>query len=508
MRRLRRVFSSWSFRLAVVVLVVMLAVPWVALADDISNTLDNTVDTEAEVMPLSVGDASGTTKLYVITRNNDGKQGCNLTGKTTLVVSVNSSDPSVATVSPSSITFGSCGDTPTLTVTPRREGSTTISLTQTSNDTGASFNLDPATFIVNVTAPPPANTPPQVSITGVKGGASYEIGSVPTAICNVTDAEDGNSSFPATLSAITGTLSEYGLGQQTASCSYTDTGGLTASASVTYGIVDTTPPVITLVSRTAPNVNGWNNSDVTLTWSCTDSGSGVVNDSVSQTVSTEGENQSATGTCKDHAGNEVSDTQTGINIDKTAPSVSLVGGPADGGTYYFGFVPAAPTCSASDALSGIDGACSVSGYGTAVGSHTVTATAKDKAGNSASASATYSVLAWTLKGFYQPVDMNGVYNTVKNGSTVPLKFEIFAGPTELTDAAYVKSLTYAQTACDASAITDEIETTTTGGTSLRYDAVAGQFVYNWKTPSTAGKCYRVTMTTQDGSSLVAFFKLK
>jgi predicted secreted protein len=29
-----------------------------------------------------------------------------------------------------------------------------------------------------------------------------------------------------------------------------------------------------------------------------------------------------------------------------------------------------------------------------------------------------------LKGFYQPVDMNGVYNIVKNGSTVPLKFEI------------------------------------------------------------------------------------
>jgi hypothetical protein len=115
---------------------------------------------------------------------------------------------------------------------------------------------------------------------------------------------------------------------------------------------------------------------------------------------------------------------------------------------------------------------------------------------------------WTLKGFYRPVDMNGVYNIVKNGSTVPLKFEIFAGSTELTYTAYVKSLAYAQTSCAATATTDEIETTATGGTSLRYDSSAGQFIYNWKTPSTAGKCYRVTMTAMDGSSLVAYFKLR
>jgi hypothetical protein len=104
--------------------------------------------------------------------------------------------------------------------------------------------------------------------------------------------------------------------------------------------------------------------------------------------------------------------------------------------------------------------------------------------------------------------MNGVNNTVKNGSTVPLKFEILAGSTELADVAAVKSLTYAQTDCSAGAALDEIETVSTGSTVLRYDAAAGQFVYNWKTPNTAAKCYRVTMVTQDGSSLIAFFKLK
>jgi len=41
-----------------------------------------------------------------------------------------------------------------------------------------------------------------------------------------------------------------------------------------------------------------------------------------------------------------------------------------------------------------------------------------------------------------------------------------------------------------------------------YDVTAGQFVYNWQTPKTSGKCYQVTMTTQDGSSVVAKFKTK
>ena len=197
-----------------------------------------------------------------------------------------------------------------------------------------------------------------------------------------------------------------------------------------------------------------------------------------------------------------------FNIDQIPPTVSLVGGPADGETYYFGFVPAAPTCEASDALSGLDGACSVSGYSNAVGTHTVTASVSDKAGNSASASATYEVLAWTLSGFYQPVDMGGVFNRVKGGSTVPLKFEIFAGPMELTSTSYMASLLAKTVECSSNITIDDVELTATGGTSLRYDETAGQFIYNWQTPKKPGYCYSVTMTTKDGSTLKAFFLLK
>ncbi|MFL5859383.1 MAG: PxKF domain-containing protein [Solirubrobacteraceae bacterium] len=54
-----------------------------------------------------------------------------------------------------------------------------------------------------------------------------------------------------------------------------------------------------------------------------------------------------------------------------------------------------------------------------------------------------------------------------------------------------------------------VDMTTTGNTSLRYDATAGQWIQNWKTPSYGGasNCYRATVTFADHSTLSAFFKL-
>ena len=49
----------------------------------------------------------------------------------------------------------------------------------------------------------------------------------------------------------------------------------------------------------------------------------------------------------------------------------------------------------------------------------------------------FTINAWTITGFYQPVDMGGVVNTVKGGSTVPLKFNIYAGGVERTNVSDV-----------------------------------------------------------------------
>lgn len=122
---------------------------------------------------------------------------------------------------------------------------------------------------------------------------------------------------------------------------------------------------------------------------------------------------------------------------------------------------------------------------------------------------TLTIGSWTFKGFYQPVDMSGTLNTVKGGSTVPIKFELFKGTTELTDTASINQpLKAAKVACDTGATVDAIELVATGGTALRYDATGGQFIYNWKTPTAAGACYKVTITANDGSSQTASFKIK
>ncbi len=213
---------------------------------------------------------------------------------------------------------------------------------------------------------------------------------MPAATCEVTDAEDGNSSFSATLSAVDGPLSAFGLGVQEASCSYTDAGGLTAIANVTYSIVDTTAPTITFDSRTPANANGWNNGDVTVTWTCSDvGGSGVIAATVSETVSTEGENQSATGTCEDFAGNTASDTQTGINIDLTDPTVSFdhVDPAANGNGWNNTDVTVTWTCSDSGGSGPVD--ATVSETVTTEGENqSATGTCEDLAGNTASVTET------------------------------------------------------------------------------------------------------------------------
>ena len=142
------------------------------------------------------------------------------------------------------------------------------------------------------------------------------------------------------------------------------------------------------------------------------------------------------------------------------------------------------------------------------GTYPITCSGSDNNYNLVSVNGTLTILNWTLLGFYQPVDMGGVVNTVKGGSTVPLKFEVFAGSTELTSTSVVSSFQTQLYECDSSVYEDPIEIVTTGGTSLRYDSTGGQFIQNWKTPKAPNTCYRVTMTTQDGSNLVAWFKLK
>ncbi|MGV8908440.1 MAG: PxKF domain-containing protein [Propionicimonas sp.] len=142
---------------------------------------------------------------------------------------------------------------------------------------------------------------------------------------------------------------------------------------------------------------------------------------------------------------------------------------------------------------------------------------------------------WTVKGFFKSVKENGVWNTRKGGSTVPLKFVILdESNVKSKDKADIASFVAAPIPCvgqTAAVGTTTIDflSVTKKGRSLR--SHHGAFHQNWKTdkvkattmtvPAKAkghGKaktkkvivpsCYQVTMTAADGQSLTALFKLK
>ncbi|HEX8190606.1 MAG TPA: pectinesterase family protein [Pyrinomonadaceae bacterium] len=103
-----------------------------------------------------------------------------------------------------------------------------------------------------------------------------------------------------------------------------DQAGNTEAAQTVTVKLDKTAPVMGAVSRTAPNANGWNNTDVVAAYTASDAGSGfdsgpTLSDSV--TFSNEGAGQSQTVEVSDLAGNTASANVADINIDKTAPTI-------------------------------------------------------------------------------------------------------------------------------------------------------------------------------------------
>lgn len=346
---------------------------------------------------------------------------------------------------------------------------------------------------------------------GITDGASYYFGSVPAGPDGCT-ADDVGSGLDECQVTGGGTS----IGDHTYTATATDNAGNSDTATLSYTVLNN-PPTVEVTGFTDGTIYE-KGVDTLPTPGC--DASDVEDGASNPTPTSDDSGLNAHGlgvvevTCSvtDSGGLQDSDSKS-YSIDDTLDptDIAFTGGfITEGGSYYFGSVPSGPTgCTATDVGSGL-ASCAVTGGGTSVGSKTFTATATDNAGNDATASLNYTVLAWTLNGFYSPVDLNNVVNVAKAGSTVPLKFEIFAGTTELTDTSAVDTFRVAKSsACNGSYGTeDAIEQYSTGGTSLRYDTTGGQFVQNWKLPAGAGICYRVTMLADDGSSASALFRSK
>jgi len=161
-------------------------------------------------------------------------------------------------------------------------------------------------------------------------------------------------------------------------------------------VVLRTPPTIdyTLTPATPTGLNGWYKGDVSLAWNIAYpipnkvSITGAANQVI--TVDQLATDYSGSVTA---IGGSAGPVTVSIKRDATGPVITWDSLIKDGDTFLVGSVPAEPTVSATDATSGTEGA-TLTGYGTAVGSHTLVATATDAAGNVTREERTYTV---TLK---------------------------------------------------------------------------------------------------------------
>ena len=134
----------------------------------------------------------------------------------------------------------------------------------------------------------------------------------------------------------------------------------------------------------------------------------------------------------------------------------------------------------------------------APGSVTVAVRATDSGGLSATATATITIV-YAFSGFFGPVDNLPVVNQVNAGRAIPLKFSL-AGYQGLNVLA-AGSPQSRVIPCDPSGGLDTPEATRPAGASgLQYDALAGTYVYIWKSDkSWAGSCRQLVVTLTDGT---------
>ncbi|HZS31068.1 MAG TPA: hypothetical protein VFA37_07415 [Gaiellaceae bacterium] len=175
-----------------------------------------------------------------------------------------------------------------------------------------------------------------------------------------------------------------------------DGDGNCATGSVTLSI-DTAPPTVSASTNT-PGTHGWYNHDVVVGFSCNDALSGIQSCPAPLHFTSEGTNlQSSVSapayTATDRAGNSATATLPTVNIDETPPVITF------SGAQTYGLDDTVTiTCSATDALSGVAAGATcpsvsapASSFG--VGTTTLTAIATDLAGNTATATYTFSVSA-------------------------------------------------------------------------------------------------------------------
>ena len=227
--------------------------------------------------------------------------------------------------------------------------------------------------------------PPQISITQpvdgiftnavsvIVSGSIVDASPVTVTVEGATVPLQGNTFTSAAI-----TLGATG--PQVLHVTATDAAGNSSEATITLKI-DRTPPVISGSITPVPNASGWNNTAVTVTFTCSDADSGIATCPAPVPVDVEGADQSILGTAVDKAGNTAQATVK-VSIDKTAPLITATPAPAPNPAGW-NITDVTISYACSDNLSGVV-ACPAPQVVSAEGkAEPITATITDKAGNTA-----------------------------------------------------------------------------------------------------------------------------
>ena len=243
--------------------------------------------------------------------------------------------------------------------------------------TDAAGQTASASTTLNIDKTPPAITATVAPVPGANGVVTG-----PAVITfNCSDGLSGIAICPAPINATTA-----GAGQ-VFSGSATDKAGNTTSTSVTLS-VHLAP--LSVIAAPAPPANaaGWNNSDVTVLFTCS-GGVPPLQCPATQTVSTEGANQSISGTVTDAVAQTAS-ASISIKLDKTAPIISVAASPAPDANGIIRAISATVTFTCSDSLSGV-ALCPPPVTITTAGLQTISGNATDIAGNTATTSIQFNL---------------------------------------------------------------------------------------------------------------------
>jgi Big-like domain-containing protein len=247
---------------------------------------------------------------------------------------------------------GLAGACPT-SVTLSTEGGNQVVSRSISDNAG---NTSTASVTVNIDLTKPVTT---ASITGTLGNNGWYKAPGP-AVLTLT-ATDNLSGVAVTNYTVNGGATQTYTGPVTFldgkyTVLYWSTdraGNVEAQKSISFKVDETPPTEIETLSPT-PDSYGWNNTSVTVSFTCSDAMSGLATAcpaSVSLTL--EGAKQVVSGTVSDNAGNSTTVSKA-VNIDETRPSTtSSISGTMGNSGWYKAGSPVVLTLTATDNLSGV-----------------------------------------------------------------------------------------------------------------------------------------------------------